>query len=240
MSSTVSSIVQMYDSLPPAKRFDAYWCRFVLRPVSFPVTWVSLRLGLSANQVSYFSAIVALLATILMCFPNRLLIITGALLFNFWAILDCVDGNIARAKGKTNKYGDFIDAFAGYVAYGFVFIGAGVAANHAISFYPSFLSEIDFVLVGALASVSNMTMRTIYQHFRNVYEARIMDTGTNARRIDSNLGITGILMPAVLAGVIFNQLCWVVLFYALFHLGAFILVGIKLAITIENKIKEDR
>ena len=239
MSSKYPSIRQIRASLPPEKRFDAYWSRFVLRPVSFPITWVFLRLGFSANQVSYFSAIIALIAATFMCFDSRSLVITGAILFNFWAVLDCVDGNIARTRGKTTKYGDFVDAFAGYVAYGCVFLAAGVAAKHSISFAPSFLSHVDFVLVGAVASISNMTMRTIYQHFRTVYGKRIMDTGTPARSLDSNLGITGLLMPAVLIGVIFNQLHWVIIFYALFHSGAFIIVSIKLAITVEDAIREE-
>jgi len=230
---------QIRASLPPEKRFDAYWLRFLLRPVSFPITWVFLRLRFSANQVSYFSAIVALLATIFMFSDGRLLVLTGAILFNFWAVLDCVDGNVARARGKTNKYGDFVDAFAGYVVYGCVFLAVGVAAKHSINYAPDFLSRIDFVLVGALAAVSNMTMRTIYQHFRTVYGKRIMDTGTSARSLDSNLGITGLLMPAVIIGVVFHQLHWVILFYALFHLGAFVIVSIRLAITIENAINEE-
>jgi phosphatidylglycerophosphate synthase len=241
MNSEYPSMLGIRKLLPPEKQFDSYWLRYFLRPISYPITLVFLKLRFSANQVSYTAVIVSLLATILMFFESYVLVFSGAILFNIWAVLDCVDGNVARVRGngKTSKYGDFIDAFAGYVVYGFVFLAVGVATKQSINCVPEYFSRIDFVLVGAVAAVSNMTMRTIYQHFRNVYGKRIMDTGTSARSLDSNLGITGLLMPAILIGVILCQLHWVILFYALFHVGAFIIVCTKLILRIENAIKEN-
>ena len=51
MSSTAPSIGGIRASLSPVKnRFDSFWIRYVLRPLSFHVAWAFVRLGFSANQ----------------------------------------------------------------------------------------------------------------------------------------------------------------------------------------------
>lgn len=239
MTSTLPSLADIRASVPPEKRFNSYWCRFFLRQLSFPITWVFIRLGFSANQVSYLSVLVALLAAILMWTHARPLVMLGAALFNFWAVLDCVDGNVARVRREVTKYGDFTDALPGYVVYAFVFLAAGVAAEHSRGLAPDFLRRLDFVFVAALASIFNLTMRLVYQQFRNVSGQRTMRQGTFAGYVGSNLGITGLLMPAVLGGVIFNQLHWVIMFYAVFHSAAFVVVCIRLVMKAEALRKQE-
>ena len=239
MSSTGPSLAQIRAFVPPGERFNSYWLRFVLRPLSFPITWVFMRLGFSANQVSYLSVFVALLAATLMLSDERPLVILGALLFNLWAILDCVDGNVARVRRQVTKYGEFTDALAGYVAYALVFLAAGVAAERSRGFAPDSLSSIDFLFVGALTSILNLTMRLVYQQFRNVSGQRIMGEGTFESDVSSNLGITGLLMPAILGGVIFGQLHWIVIFYAVFHAAAFVVVCTRLVMNAERLRKEE-
>ena len=77
-------------------------------------------------------------------------------------------------------------------------------------------------------------MRLIYQQFRNVTGRHVTRKGTFEHSIDSNFGITGLLMPAVLIGAIFNQLHWLVIFYAVFHVAAFSLVSVRLVIKAEG------
>ncbi len=239
MNSRPPSVAQIRQSVPPEKSLDAYWCRYILRPISFPVTWVLIRLGLSANQVTYLSVFVVFTATTLMCTGERVLIIVGALLFNVWAILDCTDGNVARVRRENTKYGDFVDALGGYIAFAFVLLAMGITAELSKSNAPDFLHSVDFVLMGALASIFNLTMRLIYQHFRNVSGQRIMREGSLEFAIDSNFGITGLLMPAILIGVLFRHLHWIVLFYLVFYLVAFVTICVRLVIKAERYKKEE-
>lgn len=222
------------------KRFDPYWVRFVLRPLSFPLTWIFLRLGFSANQVSYLSVFISLLAAVLMWSGDRLLVILGAVLYNFWALLDCVDGNVARVRDDCSKYGEFADSIGGYSAYAFVFLAIGVAADRTKALLPVYLDDIDFVFVGAIASIANLTMRLIYHQFQRVSGKQIMVQASFERVIDANLGITGLLMPFVLIGAISNQLHWLVIFYAIFHVAALLIVGFKLAVKAGNLKKEEQ
>ena len=191
-------------------------------------------MGFSANHVSYLSVLIALLATVLMMTGSYPLSIAGAALFNLWAVLDCIDGNIARVRCQASKYGGFVDALGGYVAFAVVLLGAGVAAEKAGAYVPGSLNSVDFTLLGAIASISNLTMRLVYQHFMNVSRERIMGPGTWQRSLASNLGITGLLMPAVLAGILWGFLHWIVFFYAVFYASTFVIVIVRLVRRVER------
>lgn len=74
------------------------WIFFVARPISFLVTPPLMAFSVTANQVTAASGIVALIS--LACFvtggPGWAM--AGALLLLVFSVLDCVDGNIARAR----------------------------------------------------------------------------------------------------------------------------------------------
>ncbi|MDR1909995.1 MAG: CDP-alcohol phosphatidyltransferase family protein, partial [Spirochaetaceae bacterium] len=115
------------DSLPPEKKLsDGLWTRFILRPLSIPVTWLALKLGLRANTVSYLSVLFSLAGGTLLSLPGFWLPLWGALILNLFSILDCVDGNIARVTGSAGPWGGWADAVMGFVAYTAVFISTGV------------------------------------------------------------------------------------------------------------------
>lgn len=229
------SLAQIRASLPPEKnRFDPLWGQFVLRPLSFPITWVLIRLGFSANHVSYLGILVSLLAAVLMGIGQRNAIIMGAFLFNAFAVLDCVDGNIARIRNQASPYGEFIDALGGYMAFACVFPAAGIVAEHAKPISFPIIVNLNFIIIGAIAAISTLTMRLVYQQFSNMVGRKTVKPGTFQKNIDNNLGITGLLMPAVLVGTILQQLHWVVLCYAVFYVLAFIVIAIRLIVNVER------
>ena len=220
---------QVRGSCPPEKwRADPWWAMLVLRPVSFPVAWMMIRLGLSANQVSVLSAAIAIAGATLMFAGGQPYILLGATLFNIWALLDCVDGNMARIRGTASKHGDFVDTMAGYVAYGLVFLAAGSAASKAGGSMPTFLEPVDFVLMGALASVANLTMRVIFKHYQLMGGHGTESVATSRHQLARQLGPTGFLMPLVLVGILAGALHWIVLFYAAFHIAGLAVVTFRL------------
>lgn len=52
-----------------------------------------LRLGFSVNNVSYVVVLVSFFVAVLMGIRTRNVVIVGVFLFNFFVMLDCVDGN---------------------------------------------------------------------------------------------------------------------------------------------------
>lgn len=87
--------------------FDSEFFFFrIYRPLSFPITAVFIRLGITANIVTTIGA-VALIASMVLLASGAL--IEGALLYLAAYILDFVDGNIARYTRKPSYFGIMID-----------------------------------------------------------------------------------------------------------------------------------
>ena len=224
----------------PEQKSDALWTRFILRPLSFPIACVFIRLGISANIVTYLSVIFVSSGAVLLFTESLLLALIGAFFFNLFALLDCVDGNIARTTDGGNEYGEWVDALGGYISYAFVFLSVGVFVDNT---YPAtyFGHEIDFVLLGAIAAVFNLLIRIQHQKFVNVtnytkYRGEKSDEQeTLTEFIDKNMGITGILMPVVLLGVVLSLLHATIVFYALFYVGAWFVSTLSTIRTVESK-----
>lgn len=307
------TVQDIKSSLPAEKnRADAYWTRWVLRPISYPVSLLFLRWGWSANGVSYLSAGLAILGGVLLSLPYLRFQVAGAILLNFFAVLDCADGNIARVTGTLGPWGAWADALGGYVAYVATLLGAGMAAELASVTLPSILFCIPefvwprggWVFLGGMAASTNLLMRLTYQQYRtlrlesegvgrgqvnhqnlrvnepeegeegegeaqtgiatdvparNTAEAPagvitdntivptiptpIVDAtgGRTAsseisfeKRISENLGVTGLLMPAVLFGVLTKTIGCVVLFYTVLYSGGALVSILRLARKVER------
>ncbi len=232
------SLRQIRDSLPREKNLaDSIWTRYILRPVSIPAAWIFLRFGLRANTVSYLSALLCIIAGILYGSGIFFLALTGALLFNLFAVLDCVDGNIARVTGTTGPYGGWADAVGGYIAYITVLLGLGYAAAGQNAFVFGWNpSGEQWVLMGGIAASANILMRLVFQSYRNIAP----EGGDRAQKsigfekiLSENLGVTGLLMPAVFIGLLLDLLGYVMIFYTFFYTLGCIFTLIKLIRKVE-------
>ena len=73
---------------------SSFWVQLWVRKASFPVTYLFINAGWSANMVSVLSWVVVFAAAALLCIPNFWCMLAGVILTNFWLVLDCVDGKI--------------------------------------------------------------------------------------------------------------------------------------------------
>ena len=83
--------------------------RGLLRRISFYPTWLFLRLGLSANQVTAMSFLTGLGGCAMIALGGFFTTLLGIALLQIWVLLDFVDGNVARCRGKCAPLGGFID-----------------------------------------------------------------------------------------------------------------------------------
>lgn len=220
----------------PDHKSDAIWTRYVLRPLSFPFAWLFIKLGFSANQVTYLSIIAIFVGSGLFFLGSYALGIVAAVLFNVFALLDCVDGNIARVTEGGNPYGEWVDALGGYIAYTFVFVSAGMFVDMTYQDL-GVIDGIEFHFVGTVAAVTNLLMRVQHQKYENLSKHSHDNGGRSdslQKKISRNVGITGFLMPAVLVGVIFVVLHWILIFYAAFYGAAWVFVTLQRIRQIEN------
>lgn len=109
---------------------DGFYSTFVVRKLSKPMTAVALRLGMSPNLITLISFGVGLLAAGSFALGDRWALVIGAILLQLSLIIDCVDGEVARATRKFSALGAWLDASTDrvkeYLAY------AGLAAGAAL------------------------------------------------------------------------------------------------------------
>lgn len=228
---------EILSSYTPEKRAEtSIWARIFSRPVSFAVTYLLINLGMSANLVSVLSIFVALSACIfLMAGPAFFW--AGILLFLFWDVLDCTDGNIARVKKTASASGEYLDAASGYAAPAFIYLAVGVAAYDTAA-CPAGCRFV-FIIFGAAASVSDLLARLLYQKYA-VTEYKLglfMAGGAIAEKrkhgllkaVDTvmrNLTYSCLFMPLLVLANVTRRFDILISFYALYSVvvlaGAFI------------------
>jgi len=203
------------------QKSDPLWAKTIIRRLSFYLTWILIRLNISAFQVSVFSISVPIIALI---FWIRLEPITAAVLLNVWLLLDCVDGNIARLEGGS-KGGPFVDASSGYMMVGTYALGLGIYLDLAgTGFY--FISSPWFIVMGAVSSILNLMARLYHQKFLNVMNNDLNNgannTGGILHLIERNIGIGGFLTPITFICVIMNKVHILLLFYFLYSASLYV------------------
>lgn len=80
--------------------------RYVYRPLSIPLADMLAKTRVTPTQVTYFSAALSFGGGA--AFAGRLYVL-GALLTLLGSITDCVDGDLARASGRTSPSGSYLD-----------------------------------------------------------------------------------------------------------------------------------
>lgn len=219
------------ENMPEWKRKkDPVLSMLFYRPVSFVLASLCARFDVKPNTVSYFSMFVAIVASCLYLTKSRELHIVGALLVNFWLILDCTDGNLARGY-KRQMFGEFADGVSSYVLVCLLCTMVGFSVYFDGGFFiDSYCPWI--ILLGALGSSADTLMRLVYQKYKAT-EKDMADKGLvvvendNRKdhsqvksfrvRIESELGIGGILPLALLLATIFNALDLFIVYCFLYY-----------------------
>ena len=232
---TYSHIVK---SLPLKKSsVSSFWVKLVARPISFIFTFLFVNLKCSANFISVLSGIVSVIGCILLAIPDTITMIFGVVLINFWIVLDCVDGNIARVTKKSTRMGEFFDAAYGFIICAFDFLAIGIAAFNWSDFLFGENAIIN-IIIGALACSFNVLPRLVYQKYtvmtmamhENTSGVRIENDSfyESGRKkgltyfrlvIDRQIGTSGLFMPFLIICAIFKCFDIMGLFYCV-YLGA--------------------
>lgn len=105
---------------------DPYLSR-MYRFMSLPITWILHKSNITPNQVSFMQIGVGLLGCLFIYLwiePIGFLI--GMLLLHFAYVLDCVDGELARATDQQSIPGVFLDKYAHAITMQAIFVATGV------------------------------------------------------------------------------------------------------------------
>lgn len=217
------------------------WLYYVVRPISFYPTWLFLKMGISANHATCLSMLVGLVGCVCLALGNYETKIVGALFVNFWIVLDCVDGNIARFRKTSGNYGQILDAINGYIINALLFLSVGVGAfNYSEVSFNSVnqllhlkLDRSILITLGALASLSNILSRLIYHKFINTFpmaQLAEIKSGEASKGfyyfgyclIHNLASLSGFLTPILLLMIVFRLSSVFVIFYVFINIAVLI------------------
>ncbi len=89
---------------------DGFYSTFVIRKASKPVTRLALRLGWSPNTITLVSLAIGLAAAGAFAVGSWWALVLGAVLLQGSIVVDCVDGEVARATRRFSALGAWLDA----------------------------------------------------------------------------------------------------------------------------------
>jgi phosphatidylglycerophosphate synthase len=207
---------------------------FVIRPLSFPVTWVAFRAGLTANHVSALSLGVNLGGLGLMASGRPTAMVTGVALVLVALVLDCVDGTMARTTKRFTPMGEWLDALSAYLLYAGFHVCSGIGAWLSIvRGSPVVAWPADpawggaLVALGAVAaaamSIGVMMTAKFALVFQDVGRRRVVDRKGGGLygvlfTIGRNLSFpSSLVLPITVLGMTARRLELVLAFYAVFN-----------------------
>ena len=221
--------IQFKAFLGEAKNFsDPIWCRLIFRPLSFPVGWLIYKTGITANSISLISILFTIISSLILVFGNVNSAIPASFLMLLVALLDCIDGNIARARGETGPGGEWMDAFSGYVVYALIPLALGI---HIYLYHPFSAFPGLWIIIGALTSISNLFLRLLYQKFVSskldeFTQKEFKGSNSLFSKFSSEIGLVGWMIPALLIASTTNMLEAYLALYSFFYVVSAVIISI--------------
>lgn len=103
----------------------------LVRHLSVRLSRILAPTPITPNQITSVSLFASLAGAWCFADPSRAAQIAGGLLFLAFYVLDNCDGEIARAKGLSTRFGLYYDTFVDWVGHAALFVGLGIGAEAA-------------------------------------------------------------------------------------------------------------
>lgn len=206
----------------------------VLRPLSIFITIPISKTKLTPTTITKISILSSVIGFFFLVIGRTTLLrLIGYLGFFIWAILDEVDGNIARYKNQCSMLGDLWDTMGGYIAMILIYFGAGIAAFFDEAFIMLFDNYWCLILGGATALFSIFPRLMMHKKKSSDCEAK----GVKALSDKQSFGIiniigmnlvspTGLLQLFLLISICTHTLNLFIILYAIINLGI-LLVSVR-------------
>lgn len=212
------------------------WEYFVLRPISFRLTPLFIRLGFSANAVTALGMLLLICGLVFISLgaTHRYNFIIGAALINISILLDYIDGNIARWRGQSSQFGALFDHIVGQVYCSFQPICLGLGLYLSSPEHSMFALGLEaprwvWLVIGAVQSSSGLLSSEVRLRARGVVGLE------ERRRREITLGLVSyktvgaLRAPLFLIAALVGMLKFFLLGYAVFNLAAlFATIGLFL------------
>lgn len=139
----------LWDSLVSAS--DGVVDKYFNRPIGRYLAKVLIHTPITPNQVSVFSMLVGLWAAYYFSKGEWGAAIVGAVLFQISAMIDCIDGDVARMVFKESRFGKWLDISADQVVHVALFVAIAIGLTRQATEAPALALGVSAAL-GALIS----------------------------------------------------------------------------------------
>ncbi len=136
----------------------SWWASFGVLPLANRlVVWVCNYTELTPNQITAVSSVFRLLSAFCFFGGSRWGLVAGALCYYLAYVIDCVDGPVARLKGKTSTFGRYFDHLSDLI--GDLLILAALAYGRGLLFTPLVLAMLFMHIAESyLSYLTNLTL----------------------------------------------------------------------------------
>ncbi|MFP8905084.1 CDP-alcohol phosphatidyltransferase family protein [Streptomyces atacamensis] len=127
------SVAELRPVVHPAgvkdRRSGEHWAgRLYMREISLRWTRHLVNTRITPNQLTYLMVVAGVAAGAVLLVPGLTGAVLAALLIQFYLLLDCVDGEVARWRKQTSITGVYLDRVGHYLAEAALLVGFGVRA----------------------------------------------------------------------------------------------------------------
>jgi phosphatidylglycerophosphate synthase len=116
--------------------------RYLYRPVSFPLTRLLVWTPITPNQISYIVAVLVALGCYITAHESHLAAFVGTVVILAASYLDCCDGEVARVKLLSSRFGAWIDTVVDELSSVGYMVAIGWHCH--LAFGPSFFGQVTF------------------------------------------------------------------------------------------------
>tara|TARA_Y100000758_G_scaffold106639_1_gene74506 strand:+ start:689 stop:1573 length:885 start_codon:yes stop_codon:yes gene_type:complete len=159
--------------------------RYLHNPIAATIVQVIKNTWVTPNQVTYISIFVGLVSAYIFSIGTVQAFFFAGIFLEVVLILDCVDGQLARAKECSSDWGRLLDGIAGYIIYLAVLTGVVVGFNQ------EYVTLAVFGLVTIFRGIAydycKLTMITMIEKGYDGSIKEISDTHSKISRNNSTL-----------------------------------------------------
>lgn len=152
-------------AMPEAKRKKErlnIWVAAVIRPLSVILTIPLIKTQIKPVTITKISIFASVAGFFLLALNVSLIsCLIGWFCFFIWAVLDGVDGNLARCTNQCSEIGTLWDAFGGYTTLIMMYFGAGIAAYNDTNIY-DFTEPGNYLILGGATALMAILPRLIF------------------------------------------------------------------------------
>jgi phosphatidylglycerophosphate synthase len=153
--------------------------RYFNRPVGRPLSRLLIHTAVSPNAVSIASILLGLFAAGCFAVGNYTMSVLGAVLFQLSAIVDCVDGDIARAVFKESPLGKWLDLAGDQVVHISLFAAIAIGLWRQDSVAPVVCLGLSAVAGALLSFAAVVRGKKRITEKSNTLLRRLLDSATS-------------------------------------------------------------